>query len=510
MRAQATRSKKVSEGKREGASKKSRKKLSVLMVGSEAVPFAKTGGLADVVGTLPKVLKEQGVEVALILPEYSGIAERYKLKSTGIKASIPIVERDETLFKEGEILEVSDGADFPVFLVKRDEYYYRKYLYSMPEGDYPDNAARFVFFSRMVLEFLKAGGFSPTIIHCNDWQSALVPVYLKTLYKDEERLSGIKTVLTIHNLGYQGIFWQWDMKLIGLDWSYFTPDYLEYYNKVNFLKGGIVFSDVITTVSKKYALEIQTPEFGVGLDGVIRTRAKDIYGIINGLDYNVWNPEIDQAIKARYSIKDLTGKKLCKADLQREFSLPEDPNVPLIGSVGRLADQKGFDLVASAIEEIISRGVQFVILGTGEKHYHELVSFVVEKYPKQVGAKIGFDDVLAHKIEAGADMFLMPSRYEPCGLNQLISLKYGTVPIVRATGGLDDTIKNFDLETGKGNGFKFEEYSKEALLQVIDRALAIYKQPKLWEKLMKNGMKEDNSWTASVKEYIKLYKKLLT
>ncbi len=483
--------------------------MKVLMVSSEVVPYAKTGGLADVVGALPLAIHQLGVDVSIILPLYRGIEKKFPLERTGIKVRVPIAIEDRIVRKQGEVLRHRNDQGIDVYFIKKDEYYDREYLYNMPEGDYPDNAPRFTFFSRGTLEFLRSRDTRPDIIHCHDWQSALIPVYLKTLYAEDPLLKGIKTALTIHNLGYQGVFWKWDMRLIGLDWSYFTPEYLEYYGRVNFLKGGLAFADALTTVSRAYAEEIQTQEYGHGLDGVLRSRRDRLFGILNGIDYSIWNPETDEKIPANFSASDPSGKAECKQALQRALGLPEQPAVPIVASVSRLADQKGFDLIAQGIEGIMNYDLQFVLLGTGEKRYHEMFEDIKRRYPDKAGIRIAYDDTLAHLIEAGADIFLMPSRYEPCGLNQMISLKYGTVPLVRATGGLDDTISNFVPEKGIGNGFKFKEYSSSALLEKVSEALSIYRSPKHWSRLIQNGMSEDHSWQASAEKYLALYKSLV-
>ena len=487
--------------------KKKSSSIRVLFATSEAIPFAKTGGLADVCGTLPRELKELGVDVGLILPEYKGIRQRFDLKPTGIKVSVPVFDDGNQTIKTGEVFYYEEEG-LQTFFIRQDQFYLREYLYATPKGDYEDNALRFVFFSRGVMEFLTQGGFNPDIIHCNDWQTALIPVYLKTLYQEHPLLKGIGTVLTIHNLGYQGIFWKWDIKQIGLGWEYFTPEYLEYYGKVNFLKGGIVSADKITTVSPSYAREIQTPEFGQGLEGILKKRAQVLVGILNGIDYSIWNPETDPKIPANYSARDLSGKKICKQELKKKLGLSREDK-PLIGCISRLVYQKGLDLICEAMEQIIRAGFQMIILGTGEEEYQKLLAEKGREFPGEVAVRIEFNDELAHQIEAGADIFLMPSRYEPCGLNQLISLKYGTVPVVRAVGGLKDTVEEFNPDNGTGTGFLFQKAEAEDMLDALVRAKKIYQEPDLWQKLMLNGMAKDFSWGRSARTYLKLYQELL-
>ena len=479
--------------------------MKILFASSEAVPFAKTGGLADVAGALPKALQKLGVEVRLILPKYKGIEEKgLPISYPGRPISVPVSQR----MVEGEIAESRcDGV--AVYLVEKDEYYYRDDLYSTQDGDYIDNAERFVFFSRAVPEAIKATGFVPDVIHCNDWQTALVPVFLKTAYRQEPLLSRIATLLTIHNLGYQGLFWHLDWHLLNLGWEYFTPNFLEFYGKINFLKGGIVFSDIINTVSQKYSREIQTPEFGAGLEGILRTRKDALYGIVNGIDYDEWRPEADAHIPAHYGAGDLSGKAVCKAALQKAFKLPEDPDTPVVSSISRLTDQKGFDLVSEGLERMLSCGIQYILLGTGERKYHELLSELAQKHPQSFSLKIAYDNALAHLIEAGSDMFLMPSRYEPCGLNQLYSLRYGTLPIVRAVGGLEDTIEDEPQRPESRTGFKFRDYTVEAMLGALERALAAYRMPEAWRLMAVRCMKQDFSWEKSAEEYKALYEKAI-
>ncbi|MBM4333082.1 MAG: glycogen synthase GlgA [Deltaproteobacteria bacterium] len=480
--------------------------MKILFASSEAVPFAKTGGLADVSGALPRALARMGHEVTLILPKYHQINEkRFSLAREEVLLKVPIAQRTET----AEVYSVKLAPNFQALLIRHDAYYNREQLYGTLNGDFEDNAERFIFFSRSILEAASALNLQPDVIQCNDWQTGLTPVYLKNSYRNVSTLKKTVSVFTIHNLGYQGLFWHYDMPMTNLGWELFSPQALEFYGKINFLKGGIVFSDAVTTVSRKYMEEIQTPEFGGGLEGVLRDRRQDLYGILNGVDYAEWSPEIDLFIKQKYGPADLPGKKECKADLQREFGLAGNEEIPLIGIISRLAEQKGFDLIAAIAEELMKLGIQIVVLGTGEEKYHLLFRKLKEEFPRQVGLKIAFDNGLAHKIEAGADMFLMPSRYEPCGLNQIYSLKYGTVPIVRATGGLDDTIHDFNPITGEGNGFKFVDYSAACLLETIKRALLVYRNQAAWKKLMIQGMSVDFSWERSARDYLQVYQETI-
>lgn len=480
--------------------------MNILFVSSEVEPFSKTGGLADVSAALPKALERLGHKIYIITPKYKAVDEgKFGLVATGKHIEAPVSKKKTS----GEIFQASLGNNISVYFIRKDDYYFRDYLYSTPEGDYFDNAERFVFFSRGAIEAAKALDINPDIIHCNDWQTGLIPLFLRTHYKDDPYFNKTKTILTIHNLGYQGQFWAFDMHLLNLGMEYFTPQTLEFYGKISFLKAGIVFSDAVTTVSKKYREEIQTPEYGYGFEGLLKEKAGKIYGIINGIDYDEWDPAKDNLIIKNYSIKDIKGKKACKADLQKAFNLPISPKTPLIGMISRLSSQKGWDIFEEAVDDLMKLDIQFTILGSGDEKYHHLVKSLAKKYPDKISAMITFDNVLSHKIEAGADMLLMPSKYEPCGLNQMISLRYGTIPIVRATGGLDDVIKDYDAEKGAGNGFKFQKYSFIELINTIKRAKSIHNNTKKWDKLIINVMKEDHSWEKSAEEYDKLYKTLL-
>jgi starch synthase len=480
--------------------------LKILFASSEVTPFAKTGGLADVSGSLPAALASLGHQVVVVMPLYRSVKEgQFNLKNHEGNLDVPFrgkMEKDQVYFSEL-------GDNVRIYFVRKDEFFDRNALYGTSEGDYPDNAERFIFFSQAVLNLSHLIEFQPDIVHCNDWQTGLVPVYLKTQNKDDSFFSGSQTVFTIHNLAYQGLFSDQSMAISGLPQEIFSMEGLEYYGKMNFLKGGIVFSDVITTVSEKYSHEIQTQEYGYGLEGVLQNRAKDVHGILNGVDYKEWSPEDDTHLAANYDLNDLSGKRKCKLDLLELFELDGSENAPLIGIISRLAAQKGFDILAEAVEELIELGVSLVLLGTGDKTYEKQFAELGEKHRGNFGLKIAFDNVLAHKIEAGADMFLMPSRYEPCGLNQMYSMRYGTIPVVRATGGLDDTIKEFDTKSGKGNGFKFSEYSSGALVEAVKRALRVYEKREVWLGLMKNAMKEDFSWNRSAIQYEKVYRQIL-
>lgn len=482
------------------------KKMKILFASSEVNPFAKTGGLADVSSSLPVALASLGHQVITVMPMYRSVTEKtIKLKQLEEFLEIPF--RGRPLKAKVFYSELENGL--LVYFIKRDEFYDRSMLYSTAEGDYFDNADRFIFFCRAILLLAGMIDFQPDIIHCNEWQTGLLPAYLKAIYRDDPFFRQTRTVFTIHNLAYQGIFSKDYMAVSGLPEELFSMQGLEYYGQMNFMKGGILFSDIITTVSEKYAEEIKTPEYGYGLDGVLRDRSLDLQGVLNGVDYTEWNPETDPHIAAKYSLKDLAGKKECREDLIRTMKLKAAEGAPIIGLTTRLAQQKGCDILAEAVDELLASGVFLVLLGQGEERYERQIAELGKKHRGRFGVKIGFDNVLAHKIEAGSDMFLMPSRYEPCGLNQMYSLKYGTIPVVRATGGLDDTIKEFDPEAGTGNGFKFSEYSSEALIEETNKALSVFKNKKLWQKLVRNAMKEDFSWERSAQKYIEVYEKAL-
>jgi starch synthase len=473
--------------------------LRILFAASEGLPFSKTGGLADVVEALPKALVALGHELAVVLPRYRGIKT-----SMVVMPSVTIPLGGRLRFPSIADGTMLNGVRY--FFVDDPGYFDRDGIYGGSAGDFPDNAERYSEFCRATIEIAKHV-WPADVIHCHDWQTALVPVLLRSLYAADPLVKDLPVIFTIHNLGYQGQFPAAVLDRAGIPPEVYNPAGLEYYGDVNLLKGGLVYSDYLTTVSKKYAEEIQTPEFGYGLDGVVRSRRDHVVGILNGVDYSVWNPEKDKLIAATYSAKDLTGKHACKKDLLEIFGLsPQHETRPVLGIVSRFADQKGFDLIAAVAPELMEEDVILIVLGTGERRYEELFETLANEFPGRVGVRIAYDNELAHKIEAGADMFLMPSRYEPCGLNQIYSLKYGTVPIVRATGGLDDTVESFDVQHGTGTGFKFEPYTGAALLDAVRQALHHFTDERIWKRIQLNGMSKDFSWKRPATEYAKLYK----
>ena len=476
--------------------------MHIAFAASECVPFSKTGGLADVVGALPRALAALGHQVSVYVPRY----RQTKLNDPQtVVRSITIPFDDKYRFCSVVTAGTTAGVRF--YFVEYPQYFDREALYGSPLGDYPDNAERFAMFSRAVLEASKILGV-PHVFHCHDWQSALVPVMLRTLYAEDPAFRDVATVFTIHNMGYQGLFPPDTLPLLMLPWELLTISKMEFFGQVNFLKGALVLSDYVTTVSKKYSQEIQTTEYGFGLEGVLRQRAATVTGILNGVDYDEWSPQTDKFAVAKYSPQDLSGKLKCKHDLLHAFGVTSaDSKVPVIGIVSRFAAQKGFDLIAQIMDRLAREEMIVVALGAGDKTYEEMFQRLNKQFPNKIATKVAYNNAIAHKIEAGADMFLMPSRYEPCGLNQIYSLKYGTVPIVRATGGLDDTIEPWDARTGKGTGFKFTDYTGEALLATIKQALLAYRDPSSWQTLMRNGMSRDFSWGASAREYGKIYER---
>jgi len=477
--------------------------MHVAFVASECVPFSKTGGLADVVGALPRALASAGHQVSVYLPRY----RQTKLIGGGqaVVRSITIPFDDRYRFCS----VVTDGNHSGVsyYFIEYPPFFDRDALYGTSAGDYTDNAERFAMFCRGALEASKILGV-PDVFHCHDWQSALVPVLLHTQYTEDPAFADVATVFTIHNIGYQGLFPPDTLPLLTLPWDLFTISKMEFFGQVNFLKGALVYSDFVTTVSRKYSQEIQTAEFGFGLEGVLRDRSATVAGIVNGVDYDEWSPQNDKYIAAKYSSQDLSGKAKCKQDLLATFGMTgADLRLPLIGIVSRFAAQKGFDLIAQTMDRLAREEMIVIALGAGDKPFEEMFLRLNKQFPQKIAVKVAYDNAVAHKIEAGSDMFLMPSRYEPCGLNQIYSLKYGTVPVVRATGGLDDTIEPWNPRTAKGTGFKFTDYTGEALLLTIKEALRAFRDQPAWQTLMRNGMSKDFSWNASAREYVRIYER---
>ncbi|HEU5360806.1 MAG TPA: glycogen synthase GlgA [Candidatus Deferrimicrobiaceae bacterium] len=480
--------------------------MKVLIASSEIVPFAKTGGLADVTGSLPKALRKIGVEADCVLPLYRAVdREKFLLEQSGPPIRVLIGHREEA----GVVMETDAGDGAKAFLLSNARYFDREFLYGTKDGDYVDNCERFAFFCRAIMEWIVRSGRPYDILHCNDWQTALVPAYVKTLYSHQAAFRSTGTVFTVHNLGYQGLFWNHDLPLTGLGWELFTPKALEFYGKLNVLKAGLVFSDILTTVSDTYSREIQTAEYGHGLEGVLYERRADLFGILNGVDYEDWNPETDPLVAARYSRDDLSGKRVCREDLLAEFGWTGPVTEPVIGVIGRLTAQKGFDLIEQIGDWLATQPVRVVVLGTGERKYEEAMAEFGRLHPDKISLRFAFDNRLAHKIEAGSDIYLMPSRYEPCGLNQIYSLKYGTVPVVRNTGGLADTVVDADEDPARGTGFKFGGYDTADLKDALSRALAAYADRKRWEAIVKRGMAKDFSWEASARGYLSVYEKAL-
>ena len=478
--------------------------MHIVFAASECAPWAKTGGLADIVSALPRSLVRMGHRASIFLPYYRQVAKAVP-KPAVVVPSITIPFASYSRFVR--ILDggVSDGVQH--YFVDCPELFDREGFYGTQSGDYPDNAERFGLLSRAILEASKIIGV-PDMFHAHDWQTAMLPVLLRSTYYFDPVLRRVPSVLTIHNLGYQGWFPPRTTEMLLLPWDMFTSDKLEHYDTFNFLKGGIVYADAITTVSPTYAEEIQTPEFGSGLEGVLQRRSGDLFGILTGIDEEEWNPATDPHISAHYSTENLAGKKECRRDLLHAFGLDNaTDDTAVIGVVSRFATQKGFDFIVDIMDRLVQEDVAVIILGCGEEYYERLLVEMAGRYPSKVRVQVKFDNVIAHKIEAGSDIFLMPSRYEPGGLNQLYSLRYGTVPVVRATGGLEDTID--EQPSGGGNGFKFWGYSSSALLEAIQRALAAFRDKEEWTRMMLRGMAQDFSWDKPAAEYVRVYERVI-
>ena len=487
-------------------------RLKVLFAAAEAVPYAKVGGLADVAGALPKALQRLDLDVRLVMPLYASISRRkfgLEKVSRGTPIAVSIGDEKVALWRA----QLPD-SEVEVFFLENEKFFSRPGVYSDPQSgeSYADNALRFAFFDRAILEWIREQDWRPDLIHANDFHCGLIPAYLRMHYASDPFVAGIRTVFSIHNLAYQGRFPMEIFPQIDLPQELAQPmGAVEFFGEINYMKAGLIFADVINTVSQRYAQEIQeSAEFGVGLEGVLRSRSDDLYGILNGVDYTEWDPQDDQLISHPYGPGDLSGKQKNKTALRKILGLPEPPQrSPLIGMISRLADQKGFDLVLQAAEKILAQDLQLVILGTGQKEYHRRLRALQKRHPAKLGLALTFDNRLAHQIEAGADMFLMPSRYEPCGLNQMYSLRYGTIPIVRATGGLADTIRDADEDSANGNGFVFREYQAAEMLTAIGRAVKAFRNRALWQELVNRAMAADFSWRQSAEKYRQLYQRAL-
>jgi starch synthase len=492
-----------------------RSPLRVVMFAAEAYPFVKVGGLADVLGALPKYLEKLGVRTTVVIPGYRDIHHA----PHGITPYRDLPEFTVPMGPGHARAEIYHGTlpgtTVDVFLIGSSDYFYRDGVYDDPatrEG-FLDNMERFVFFMKAGLELVRRRDSPVDVVHCHDSQTGLVPGMLRTTWADDPFFTRSGTLFTIHNLAHQSIYPKESLYWAGIDYRFFYPTSpFEFWGKVNFMKAGIESSDLLSTVSETYALEIQsTAEFGHGLEGVLRRRSSDLVGIVNGIDYEKWNPAADPMLPARFSAADPSGKEVCKRELLRAFGLPDPPaRIPLLGIVSRLAEQKGFDLIAEAAEEIASLDLQLVVLGNGQHRYHRLLEELAARHPDRIAVRLSYDDRLAHLVEAGSDAFLMPSRYEPCGLNQLYSLRYGSVPIVRATGGLVDTVSDYDLASGTGTGFRFEHYAAFDMVLAIRKALAVYAVAERWRELVDRIMQEDWSWERSARRYVELYDRLRT
>jgi len=472
--------------------------MHIAFVTSEMVPYVKTGGLADISGALPKALARLGHRVTVFLPRYASIPYPPGEFMGSVHVPVDAVHRSAGYYRATLVKGVE------VVFVEHPPFFDRPQPYGTGNQDYEDNRLRFAFFTRAVLEYFRSRGERPDVFHAHDWQTGLLPVYLKAFYWDDPTLFRSPTLFTIHNLSYQGNFPLDTVSTLGLPWNLAARDSLEHHGGVSYMKGGVLFSEILNAVSPQYAREIQEPELGVGLDAILRSRSGDLFGILNGVDYDDWDPRSDPHIAKNYSADDPSGKAECKADLLRAFGLPAEPDLPVVGITSRLVYQKGFDIVVGAWYDLVQRPLRMAVLGSGEPEVERGFRALAERAPERFGVRLGYDSVLAHKIEAGADMFLMPSRFEPCGLTQMYSLRYGTVPIVRATGGLVDTVQPYDAATGQGTGFRFAHADGTGMIWALDQALAVYRDRAAWQRLMRNGMSLDFSWERSARGYVDL------
>ncbi|MDQ3022478.1 MAG: glycogen synthase GlgA [Bacteroidota bacterium] len=480
--------------------------MKIAFVASECFPYVKTGGLGDVVGSLPKALIEENCEVKLFLPLYGGIKkDQHKLNLLDDFQNVPVrVGSKEVAFNVwyGTLPE----SEVEVYFIDCPVYFHRE----MPYTDDADEDERFILFQIAVIETLQRLEWAPDVVHCNDWQTSLIPVYLKTNYKWDRMFANTSSLLSIHNIAYQGRFSKNSIYNAGLSYLLYYPGGpYELDNTFCFLKAGILFSDIITTVSPTYAKEIQTKEFGAGMEGVLCTRSEDLYGVLNGIDTNIWNPKTDKFVSKNYTKKNPKNKIICKKELLKEAEIEYNENIPAIGIISRFAGQKGFELMFPIVKELMEMQFQLIVLGSGEDTTEKFFEQLAKTFPEKVNTYIGYNNKLAHWITAGCDMFLMPSKYEPCGLNQMYSLNYGTVPIVRKTGGLADTVNDYHEDEEKGNGFTFDDHTSYALFKTIERALEVYKDKKAWQKIMERGIKEDFSWKHSAMEYLRLYRTMI-
>lgn len=476
--------------------------MNILIACSEAVPYAKTGGLADVTGALLREFRKERLNASLILPLYSGIKQGFRLVRTGRTVRVPMGNFEI----EGVIWTTDRRRQSETYFIECDPFFARPELYGTGEGDYTDNALRYIFFSRAVLEACLALDIAPDVIHCNDWQTAMVPLYLRTIYRANKRFRKTVSLLTVHNLGYQGIFDAGTMAYTGLGREFFVPEKLEFFGKLNFLKAGLLYADILNTVSPTYAREILSPDQGFGLDGVLRMRESDLYGIINGIDPVEWDPTGDALLPANYTAGDLAGKHKCKAAFCREAGI-SDRKAPLLGMVSRLSSQKGIDLVLRAFDDLVSLGVTVAVLGRGDEAYQTALARKAQQHEGKVKITIGFEEAGAHQVYAASDFFLMPSLYEPCGIGQLIAMRYGTVPIARRTGGIADTVDDLDHLRGTGSGILFQDMSPSAFLDAVKRALCVYRDPAYVNNLVRSSMSREFFWRDSAREYLALYRK---
>ncbi len=484
-------------------------RMNILITASEAVPFAKEGGLADVVGALPKFLRARGHDVRVVMPRYYKVdRQRFQLREIPGALSVPmgVIGQQHCGVLEGTL----PGSDVPVYFLEHEHYFGRDSLYEKDNQGFLDNDNRFIFLSRASLELCKMIRFTPDLVHAHDWHTAAVPLLLNTLYRQDPQLAQAASLLTIHNMQHQGSFYEGALDVLGVGWEHFNFLGLEMHNQVNLLKGGIYHATLLNTVSEGYAREIQTPEYGWGLEGVVRDRSAALSGILNGVDYQQWNPESDPHLAANYGAADLAGKGVCKRELQRALGLPERDEAPLIGMVSRLVKQKGIDVLAEALPRLLEMDIQLVLLGAGEPWAHFYFGDLAASHPERFACRIGYDDRLAHQIEAGCDFFLMPSAFEPCGLNQMYSLRYGTLPIVRATGGLDDSVENFDAGRRSGDGFKFRDLNAGALFDTVGWAVHTwYHDPQAIAVLRQNAMAKRFTWEEAAANYERLYLKAM-